>query len=233
MPPVWKANPGLRLAADFAGAAAWLAARRPGIRFVAPMANEAARELFTGALAAHAPGVEVQLLDGQTQRALVAADAVLVASGTATLETLLCKRPMVVAYRLGALTAPKYFLVPSDLEMTALQALMSVGEANSADAGENPMAEGNDRSSRLASAQDRVIVVDLWTDTKSWAALADPKLYPSIGLGFRYGRQPEIFSVASPTAGLMFSNDVMPVKVRFFFACGPMGWNGLYKHNVS
>ena len=94
-----------RLAADFAGAAAWLAARRPGIRFVAPMANAAARELFAGALATHAPGIEVQLLDGQAQRALVAADAVLVASGTATLETLLCKRPMVVAYRLGALTA--------------------------------------------------------------------------------------------------------------------------------
>jgi len=94
-----------RLAADFAGAAAWLAARRPGIRFVAPMANAAARELFAGALAAHAPGVAIQLLDGQAQQALIAADAALVASGTATLETLLCKRPMVVAYRLGALTA--------------------------------------------------------------------------------------------------------------------------------
>ncbi|MBS1199886.1 MAG: lipid-A-disaccharide synthase [Proteobacteria bacterium] len=94
-----------RLAADFAGAAAWLGERRPGIRFVAPMANPAAREMFAQALAARAPEQPVQLLDGQAQRALTAADAVLVASGTATLETLLCKRPMVVAYRLGALTA--------------------------------------------------------------------------------------------------------------------------------
>ena len=94
-----------RLGADFAGAAAWLAARRPGIRFVAPMANATARELFARALAAGAPGLEVAMLDGQAQRALDAADAALVASGTATLETLLCKRPMVVAYRLGALTA--------------------------------------------------------------------------------------------------------------------------------
>ena len=45
------------------------------------------------------------LTDGNAQRAMVAADVVLVASGTATLETLLCKRPMVVAYRLGTLTA--------------------------------------------------------------------------------------------------------------------------------
>jgi lipid-A-disaccharide synthase len=94
-----------RLAADFAGAAAWLAARRPGIRFVAPMANPAARETFAAALAASAPGVPVDLLDGGAQQAMVAADAVLVASGTATLEGLLCKRPMVVAYRLGAATA--------------------------------------------------------------------------------------------------------------------------------
>ena len=94
-----------RLAEDFAGAAAWLAARRPGIRFVAPMANPQAREAFAAALARVAPDTPVILLDGQSQLALTAADAVLVASGTATLETLLCKRPMVVAYRLGGLTA--------------------------------------------------------------------------------------------------------------------------------
>jgi lipid-A-disaccharide synthase len=94
-----------RLAADFAGAAARLAERRPGIRFVAPMANTEARRVFGEALATHAPGVSVLLLDGKAQVALTAADAVLVASGTATLETLLCKRPMVVAYRLGSLTA--------------------------------------------------------------------------------------------------------------------------------
>jgi len=94
-----------RLGSDFAGAVAWLAARRPGIRFVAPMANAGAREMFSQALAFYAPGVAVDLLDGQAQQSMVAADAVLVASGTATLETLLCKRPMVVAYRLGGLTA--------------------------------------------------------------------------------------------------------------------------------
>jgi lipid-A-disaccharide synthase len=94
-----------RLAADFAGAVALLAARRPGIAFVAPMATAQARAVFEPALSQAAPGAKVLMTDGHAQRALMAADVALVASGTATLETLLCKRPMVVAYRLGALTA--------------------------------------------------------------------------------------------------------------------------------
>jgi len=94
-----------RLGADFAAIARWLAERRPELVFVAPMASAATREIFSRELARAAPGVAVRLLDGQAQTALIAADAVLVASGTASLETALCKRPMVVVYRLGALTA--------------------------------------------------------------------------------------------------------------------------------
>jgi lipid-A-disaccharide synthase len=94
-----------RLADDFLGAAAWLAAERAGVRFVAPMANAAAREIFERRRSAAYPGLAVTLIDGEAQVALAAADCVLVASGTATLETLLCKRPMVVAYRLGRATA--------------------------------------------------------------------------------------------------------------------------------
>jgi hypothetical protein len=136
------------------------------------------------------------------------------------------------AERLGALTAPKFLLVPPDLEIAALQVLASEGEPGTADNDANPLARGNEHDERLRSARSRVIVIDLWTDANDWAAVADPMLYPSIGLGFRYGRTPEIFSVASPTAGLMFTNDVMPVKVRFFFAVGPTDWRGLHKSNV-
>jgi hypothetical protein len=134
---------------------------------------------------------------------------------------------------LGALTAPKYLLVPPELEITALQILATEQQPAQANYLENPFAEGDDHDARMKAARSRVIVVDLWTDANNWALVADPRLYPSIGLGFRYGRTPEIFSVASPTAGLMFTNDTMPIKARFFYAVGPIDYRGLYKENVA
>jgi lipid-A-disaccharide synthase len=94
-----------RLAADFAATAAWLARQRPALQFVAALATAATRDIFSRALKRIAPQVEVRLIDGQAQTVLIAADVALVASGTASLEAALCKRPMVVVYRLGALTA--------------------------------------------------------------------------------------------------------------------------------
>jgi lipid-A-disaccharide synthase len=113
-----------RLGADFIAAASWIAERKPGVRFVAPMATHRTRVAFERQLAAargffarstsHVSGaatrgargaLAIDVLDGQAQRALAAADGAIVASGTATLETLLSKRPMVVAYRLGTVTA--------------------------------------------------------------------------------------------------------------------------------
>jgi lipid-A-disaccharide synthase len=94
-----------RLAADFAATARWLAMQRPDLKFIAPMASAATRQIFSRVLERDAAGVEVQLIDGQATLALSAANVVLVASGTASLEAALCKRPMVVVYRLGALTA--------------------------------------------------------------------------------------------------------------------------------
>ena len=94
-----------RLGADFVAAAAWIAGRRPGFKFIAPMATPGVRRGFERKIAEVPAAPAIHVLDGQAQRALAAADAVLVASGTATLETLLSGRPMVVAYRLGAITA--------------------------------------------------------------------------------------------------------------------------------
>jgi lipid-A-disaccharide synthase len=93
-----------RLAADFAATASWLAAQRPNLIFIAPMASAATRQIFSRVLRRDAPNLEVQLIEGQATSVLSAANVVLVASGTASLEAALCKRPMVVVYRLGAIT---------------------------------------------------------------------------------------------------------------------------------
>ncbi len=91
------------LAPAFIGAARWCLERRPGLRFAAPMVNARVRALFETALAAD-PGLPVTLFDGRAREVMAAADAVLLASGTASLEAMLLERPMVVAYRVSPLT---------------------------------------------------------------------------------------------------------------------------------
>ncbi len=88
------------LAEPFVAAAKLLAQRDPGLVFIAPMAGERQRAYYTEILdKAGLSDVPVRLVDGQSHAAIAAADAVLVASGTATLEVALFKKPMVIAYK--------------------------------------------------------------------------------------------------------------------------------------
>jgi lipid-A-disaccharide synthase len=91
-----------RLGALFFDAAERLLAQRPNIRFVLPCASPQRRVQIEQLLQGR--DLPLTLLDGRSHVALAACDAVLIASGTATLEALLYKRPMVVAYRLAPLT---------------------------------------------------------------------------------------------------------------------------------
>jgi lipid-A-disaccharide synthase len=74
------------------------------MRFLVPLVNDATQEVFGKILEQIAPQLPVTQLVGNSREAMLAADALLVASGTATLEGMLLKRPMVVAYRLHWLT---------------------------------------------------------------------------------------------------------------------------------
>ena len=93
----------MRLGREFVAAAVALSAAVPGVEFIAPMASGEMRALFEQDCAA-AGFSGIRLLDGQARVALQAADVALVASGTASLEALLCRCPMVTAYRLNAVT---------------------------------------------------------------------------------------------------------------------------------
>ncbi|MBX8497438.1 lipid-A-disaccharide synthase [Pseudomonas cichorii] len=91
-----------RLGSLFFDTAERLLAQRAGLRFVLPCASPQRRAQVEQLLQGR--DLPITLLDGRSHVALAACDAVLIASGTATLEALLYKRPMVVAYRLAPLT---------------------------------------------------------------------------------------------------------------------------------
>jgi lipid-A-disaccharide synthase len=87
--------------AAFVGAARILAQRDQQVRFIAPMAGEKQTQYFRQLIAESGlQDVPLQIVDGNSHAAMAAADAVLVASGTATLEVALFKKPMVIAYRM-------------------------------------------------------------------------------------------------------------------------------------
>ncbi len=93
-----------RLAAPFIEAAVLCRRARPELRFATPLVNDRMRALFEAELRRLAPDLPLTLVDGQSRTVIAAADCVLTASGTATLETLLLKRPMVVGYRVHPFT---------------------------------------------------------------------------------------------------------------------------------
>ena len=77
--------------------------REPGVRFVMPAATAALRELLQPLVAAH-PNLALTITEGKAQVAMTAADAILVKSGTVTLEAALLKKPMVISYKVPWLT---------------------------------------------------------------------------------------------------------------------------------
>lgn len=93
-----------RLAEPFITTALTCWRARPALRFIAPMVSPRLAAMFDAVRLRLAPELPLQLLDGHSREAMAAADVLLTASGTATLEGLLHKRPMVVGYRIHPLT---------------------------------------------------------------------------------------------------------------------------------
>ena len=129
-----------RLAEPMIGAARLLTAEHPGMQFVTAMANEKVRSIFEETMQ-RLEFSDIRLVDHQPRTVIAAADAVMSASGTATLETMLVNRPMTVAYRLSAATyqtakqlrliKPQLFALPNILAGEALVPELIQREANS------------------------------------------------------------------------------------------------------
>ena len=93
-----------RLGPPFLQAVAWMRERRPDLQFIVAAASRTTENMVTKLVSEARLGEVVQIATGKTRAVISAADVVLLASGTATLETMLLMRPMVVAYRISPLT---------------------------------------------------------------------------------------------------------------------------------
>ena len=143
-----------RLGQIFLDAANRVAAALPGLRIVIPAANPQVharlKELLADALRDASPPL---LLDGRAHEAMLAADVVLLASGTATLEAMLAKRPMVVGYRVS----PASYRIARALKMvkTDVYSLPNI-LARACDMGERPLVpelmQGDCTGQKLAAA---------------------------------------------------------------------------------
>ena len=94
----------VRLAGPFLETAAWMRARRPRLQLTAGLANESTAGVFRERVRASRLDPPPEVHVGRARQVMAAADVVLTASGTASLETMLTKRPMVVAYIVSAVT---------------------------------------------------------------------------------------------------------------------------------
>lgn len=92
-----------RMGRLFLDVAQWCAAQKTDLSFVLPAANSARKHQLQALLKDY-PRLPVQLVDGQSQLCMTASDVVLMASGTTTLEAMLLKKPMVVAYKMARLS---------------------------------------------------------------------------------------------------------------------------------
>lgn len=121
--PGSRASEVKNLLETFIQSAEKVAQKHPDLLVLIPVVNKQRKIEIDECLKALKPRVKVRTVFGHSQQVMIASNAVLLASGTATLEALLCKRPMVVAYKLKAMTyqmmrfmyKQKFFSLPNIL----------------------------------------------------------------------------------------------------------------------
>jgi hypothetical protein len=137
---------------------------------------------------------------------------------------------------------PKFLLLPADLYDQALIDF-GYGAGPGGRPGEGSVTAFQDVNpyamDRPGDPRPIPIAVPEFTDTGDWAYLVDPKIAPVICMAYasnpggRSHPAPELFTVTSPLAGLIFTNDTIPIKIRDWFAYGVATYRGIGKRNVA
>ena len=131
-------------------------------------------------------------------------------------------------------TRPKYLVVPNELEDIAYKLLassVSFGANSASFQDENRTTPNIFASSRYAI---ELIVVDYWLDPNNWFMSADPRMIPTIELGFFQGRQePELFVQDSPVSDIYFNSDEIQYKIRHIYNGTVLDHRGMYAAKVT
>ena len=117
---------------------------------------------------------------------------------------------------------PTFALVPIEQEGPAVENMTSRVK---------PGTYANKLALKRVLPEDNVITVPQWTNANDWAVVSDPALVAFASVGFRFGEQPELFTMADAGTDLLFTNDVLPIKVRYFFAAAITDPRGAIKSN--
>ena len=83
----------------------------------------------------------------------------------------------------------------------------------------------------------RILVVPEWTDATDWAFMVRPEIHRTLVMAYQQGGRnhplPSIWFAADQNGGLLFTNDVLPIKIRDEFMVGVASWRGIGKRNVA
>ena len=127
---------------------------------------------------------------------------------------------------------PRFLIVPAELYDSALS-IFGYGEGM-------PTSYNIAAESRgPVDPRPVPLVVPDWSDATDWAYIVDPDVYPVIQISYAQSPgggvhpAPELYSVSNEEQGLIFTNDVMPIKVRDWFAVNVNGPRGIGKRNVA
>jgi hypothetical protein len=126
---------------------------------------------------------------------------------------------------------PYWLLIPSELLRKARKAF-GYGETAYPTASEPLRMDFDEYDMR-----PRILVVPEWSDANDWAFMVRPEIHRTLVMAYQAGGRnhplPSIWFAADQNGGLLFTNDVLPIKVRDEFMVGVASWRGIGKRNVT
>jgi hypothetical protein len=126
---------------------------------------------------------------------------------------------------------PSFLVVPNELEPTAIRLRDNEFTYHGGTPGTSALSVSDVNVHRNSF---ELLVVDYWTDSNNWFLVADPRMVPTIEIGFWQGKEePEIFVQDMPNVGSLFDSDQVKYKIRHIYGGSPLDHRAFYMSNVT